>query len=49
MTDSRKDVPGAHSIRFLIDFCVYEFRSFVSLDSSECNVFVQQLPYQLIV
>ena len=48
MTNGRKDAAGAHSIRFLVDLCVYEFQSFISLDSSEWSVFVQQSPYQLI-
>ena len=49
MTDGRKDAPGAHSIRFLVDFRVYKFRSFVSLDGSERSIFFRQSPYQLIV
>ena len=49
MTDSRKDEAGAHSVRFLVNFRVYEFRSFVSLDGSEHSLFVRQSPYQLII
>ena len=30
-------------------FRVYKFRLFISLDGSECSVFVGQSPYQLIV
>ena len=41
MTDGRNDAAGAHSIRFLVNFHVYEFRSFISLDVSEPSVFVQ--------
>ena len=49
ITNGWKDVAGAHSIRFLLDFHVYAFQSFVSLDGSEQSVFIRQLPYQLIV
>ena len=41
MTDGWKDVAGAHCICFLVDFGVYECRSFVSLDGSERSVFDQ--------
>ena len=41
MTNGREDANGAHPIRFLVDFLVYEFRSFVSLDGSERSVFIQ--------
>ena len=49
MTNGWKNVAGAHSVCFLVDFSVYEFRSFVSLNGSKCSVFVQQSSYQLIV
>ena len=39
MTDGRTNAPGPHSKRFLDDFRVYDFRSFVSLDGSERSVF----------
>ena len=49
MTDGWKNTAGAHSIRFLVDFRVYKFRSFVSLDGSEHSVLARQSPYQLII
>ena len=40
MTDGWKNATGAHSVHFLINFSVHEFRSFVSLDWSKCSVFI---------
>ena len=43
MTDSWTNAASAHSLRFLVDFSVYEPWSLGALDASKHNVFLVEL------
>ena len=49
MADDWKNAAGAQSTRFLVDFRVHEFGSFISLDGSEHSVYIRESPYHLII